>query len=420
MPSTGRIVSHRILFRNDGPYRRSATETDHERRSSASTAPRARIGSATAFRCARCSRYDSHGAAHQPVPAARLRRPGAVRRRPSSARGVGEHPHRGFETVTIVYEGEVEHRDSTGAGGVIGPGDVQWMTAASGILHEEFHSPRLRRDAAARSRWCSSGSTCRPRTRWRAAATRRCSTPTSRRSSLPDGAGKRARHRRRVRRRQGPGATFTPINVWDVRLNADSDGDARPAGGPHAALVVLAGTVAGQRRSEIAREAQMVLLDRDGGEVAIEANADATLLRADRRADRRAGRRLRTVRHEHPGRDPAGDRRLQQRQVRRDRRRLKLRPRPARPGSFYRCAWSVRLRHVKARHTRDRHKALCMNGAAGAPSAGGRHESSRLSRSRPEGSRGSTQARDRGARREWRACSPSRGERPRSQRIAEA
>lgn len=55
-------------------------------------------------------------------------------------RGVGEHPHRGFETVTIVYSGEVEHRDSTGRGGVIGPCDVQWMTAGAGILHEEFHS----------------------------------------------------------------------------------------------------------------------------------------------------------------------------------------------------------------------------------------------------------------------------------------
>ena len=55
-------------------------------------------------------------------------------------RGVGVHPHRGFETVTIVYEGEVAHRDSTGQGGVIGPGDVQWMTAGAGILHEEFHS----------------------------------------------------------------------------------------------------------------------------------------------------------------------------------------------------------------------------------------------------------------------------------------
>jgi quercetin 2,3-dioxygenase len=56
-------------------------------------------------------------------------------------RGVGQHPHRGFETVSIVYEGEVAQRDSTGQGGVIGPGDVQWMTAGSGILHEEFHSP---------------------------------------------------------------------------------------------------------------------------------------------------------------------------------------------------------------------------------------------------------------------------------------
>ncbi|QKE40431.1 MAG: pirin family protein [Ferrovum myxofaciens] len=54
--------------------------------------------------------------------------------------GVGQHPHRGFETVTLVYAGGVTHRDSTGAGGTIGPGDVQWMTAASGILHEEFHS----------------------------------------------------------------------------------------------------------------------------------------------------------------------------------------------------------------------------------------------------------------------------------------
>src|ERR1043165_4512035 len=58
-------------------------------------------------------------------------------------RGVGVHPHRGFETVTIVYEGEVEHRDSTGNGGVIGPGDVQWMTAAGGIIHEEYHSPNF-------------------------------------------------------------------------------------------------------------------------------------------------------------------------------------------------------------------------------------------------------------------------------------
>jgi hypothetical protein len=55
-------------------------------------------------------------------------------------RGVGEHPHRGFETVTLAYAGEIEHRDSSGGGGVIGPGDVQWMTAASGVVHEELFS----------------------------------------------------------------------------------------------------------------------------------------------------------------------------------------------------------------------------------------------------------------------------------------
>jgi redox-sensitive bicupin YhaK (pirin superfamily) len=58
-------------------------------------------------------------------------------------RGVGEHPHRGFETVTIVYNGEVEHRDSSGNSGIIGPGDVQWMTAGAGVLHEEMHSQRF-------------------------------------------------------------------------------------------------------------------------------------------------------------------------------------------------------------------------------------------------------------------------------------
>ena len=64
----------------------------------------------------------------------------------AQARGVGEHPHRGFETVTIVYQGALAHRDSVGNQGLIGPGDVQWMTAASGILHEEFHAPDFSRD----------------------------------------------------------------------------------------------------------------------------------------------------------------------------------------------------------------------------------------------------------------------------------
>jgi len=61
-------------------------------------------------------------------------------------RGVDVHPHRGFETVTIAYQGEIAHRDNKGGGGIIGPGDVQWMTAASGVLHEEFHSERYSKE----------------------------------------------------------------------------------------------------------------------------------------------------------------------------------------------------------------------------------------------------------------------------------
>ncbi len=57
----------------------------------------------------------------------------------STPRGVGVHPHRGFETVTIAYQGKVQHHDSSGGGGIIGEGDVQWMTAASGVLHKEYH-----------------------------------------------------------------------------------------------------------------------------------------------------------------------------------------------------------------------------------------------------------------------------------------
>ncbi len=63
----------------------------------------------------------------------------------SAPRGVGGHPHRGFETVTIAYQGEIAHRDSSGNHGLIRPGDVQWMTAASGVLHDEFHSEEFTR-----------------------------------------------------------------------------------------------------------------------------------------------------------------------------------------------------------------------------------------------------------------------------------
>lgn len=191
-------------------------------------------------------------------------------------RGVGEHPHRGFETVTIVYEGEVEHRDSTGAGGKIGPGDVQWMTAASGILHEEFHSHEFTR----------SGGTLEMVQLWvNLPAKDKMAAPGYQTLlnadipvvALPDNAGKVRVIAGEYAGHRGPAHTFTPIDAWDVRLNQGRAADFVVPQGRTLALIVLRGTVQ-VNGSQVAREAQMVLFDRAGDAIAVEANSDATLL----------------------------------------------------------------------------------------------------------------------------------------------
>ena len=191
-------------------------------------------------------------------------------------RGVGQHPHRGFETVTIVYEGEVEHRDSTGAGGKIGPGDVQWMTAASGILHEEFHSREFTR----------TGGTLEMVQLWvNLPAKDKMSAPGYQTLlnqeipvvELPGGAGKVRVIAGEYGGQRGPAHTFTPMDVWDVRLNQGQATDFAVPEGRTLALIVLRGTVL-VNDSQIAREAQMVMLDRAGRELSLEANSDATVL----------------------------------------------------------------------------------------------------------------------------------------------
>jgi len=191
-------------------------------------------------------------------------------------RGVGKHPHRGFETVTIVYDGEVEHRDSTGAGGTIGPGDVQWMTAASGILHEEYHS----------TAFAAKGGRFEMVQLWvNLPAKDKMSKPGYQSIldkdipavDLPDGAGIVRVIAGNYDGHEGPARTFTPIDLWDVHLRAGKTGTFRLPEGHTLAVVVLAGTVE-VNGVQIAREAQMVLLDRTGGEIVIEANGEAKLL----------------------------------------------------------------------------------------------------------------------------------------------
>ncbi|HEY0334108.1 MAG TPA: pirin family protein [Stenotrophomonas sp.] len=193
----------------------------------------------------------------------------------SQRRGVGQHPHRGFETVTIVYEGEVEHRDSTGNGGVIGPGGVQWMTAGSGILHEEYHSQA----------YAERGGPFEMMQLW-------VNLPAKDKMARPGYQGlldaqipsaPLANEAGRVRviagtfeAAEGPARTFSPMNVWDVRLAAGKTAHLPHPDGWTVHVVALAGTVV--VNGSALGEKQMVTLSAEGTGVAIEANSDAKLL----------------------------------------------------------------------------------------------------------------------------------------------
>lgn len=191
-------------------------------------------------------------------------------------RGVDVHPHRGFETVTIVYKGEVAHRDSTGSGGVIGPGDVQWMTAGSGILHEEFHSPAF----------SEKGGTLEMVQLWVNLPAKHKSAPPNYQSItdadipvvvLPDNAGQVRVIAGEMDGKKGPAKTFSPMRILDMRLNAHSATQLTLPDGWNTALVVLKGTVQ-VNGQEVVREAQLVVLDAKGEGVMLEANNDAVVL----------------------------------------------------------------------------------------------------------------------------------------------
>jgi redox-sensitive bicupin YhaK (pirin superfamily) len=194
----------------------------------------------------------------------------------SGRRGVGQHPHRGFETVTIVYQGEVEHRDSTGSGGVIGPGDVQWMTAASGILHEEFHSKDF----------SQKGGTIEMVQLWvNLPAKDKMAAPgyqTLLNQDIPvvplaDNAGQVRVIAGNYGGHAGPARTFSPINVWDMKLNAGHTTTLQVEEGHTLAVVMLHGAIL-VNGEQIVRETQMVLLDRAGDSITLEANGDVSLL----------------------------------------------------------------------------------------------------------------------------------------------
>lgn len=220
--------------------------------------------------------YNSHGATLSPFLLMDYAGPQDFPAGNQHPRGVGVHPHRGFETVTIVYKGEVSHRDSTGKGGTIGPGDVQWMTAASGILHEEFHSEAFSK----------AGGTLEMVQLWVNLPAKDKKADPGYQSirnqdipsvPLPDGAGAVRVIAGDYAGTAGPARTFTPMNVWDVALRPGASVELPAPDGWTTAVIVLHGTVQ-VNGDAVAREAEMVLLQPDGAGLTLDANNDTKLL----------------------------------------------------------------------------------------------------------------------------------------------
>lgn len=191
-------------------------------------------------------------------------------------RGVGEHPHRGFETVTLVYAGEVDHRDSSGGGGHIGPGDVQWMTAAAGVVHEEFHSPAFTRR----------GGELEMVQLWVNLPARDKMNPpryqTLLKTQIPALALADGQATLRVIAGEyagatGPAMTHTPLNVWDLRMQTGGELSLDVSAGHTLAVVVLHGDIT-LNDEEAVHDSEMAVFRREGESFRVRADSDSTLL----------------------------------------------------------------------------------------------------------------------------------------------
>lgn len=194
----------------------------------------------------------------------------------TAPRGVGEHPHRGFETVTVVYQGELEHRDSGGNAGKIGPGDVQWMTAASGVVHQEFHSEEF----------TQRGGMFEVAQLWVNLPAKFKMTPPRYQeilnrdipnASLVGGAGSVRVIAGEFEGTRGPAKTYTPILLWDLQLAAGHKTELAVPDGFTTILVVQHGVVK-LGNSQPADGVALAMFDRTGDRISIECVQDARAL----------------------------------------------------------------------------------------------------------------------------------------------
>ncbi len=191
-------------------------------------------------------------------------------------KGVGVHPHRGFETVTIAYKGRVEHGDSSGGGGVIGEGDVQWMTAASGVLHKEFHE----------TEWSKTGGVFQMVQLWvNIPAKYKMSTPKYQaiankqisKVTLPDNAGVVEVIAGKYNDIVGPASTFSPINMFNLKLKKGAKIELTFPDYYTTALLMVEGAGSVNNSTNVLED-HFALFSNDGDTFSVEALEDAVIL----------------------------------------------------------------------------------------------------------------------------------------------
>ena len=191
-------------------------------------------------------------------------------------RGVGVHPHRGFETVTIAYKGKIAHHDSTGAGGIIEEGDVQWMTAASGILHKEYHEKN----------WAKQGGNMQMVQLWvNLPAKDKMSEPKYQaitnsmmaKHRLSENAGFIEVISGSYKDAKGPAFTFTPVNLMNAKLNKGGKSDFSFPADYNSGLLVIKGEIK-VNDSEVAPVNNFVLFENTGEDFTLEAFENSIVL----------------------------------------------------------------------------------------------------------------------------------------------
>lgn len=194
-------------------------------------------------------------------------------------RGVGVHPHRGFETVTLAIDGYVAHHDSGGNNGTIGPGDVQWMTAASGVLHKEYHEEKFAKAGGTMHMlqlWVNLPKAVKMSAPKYQAITREQITKVE----LPANAGTVRVIAGSFQNANGPASTFTPINMYLVSLNTNGEVTFNLPQHHNTGILITSGELMINNTS-IAKEKDFILFTYTGNEIKIIANSETQFIVLD-------------------------------------------------------------------------------------------------------------------------------------------